>query len=1030
MGGWKHQRRKRQLEKARKLSESACSEAPLEAGDIEVPKASLPAGRDIEHDTLGFQEDKSYSEECAVNCISLAGNQSTAVDTRDVCLNFNKGRCLYGWRCMRRHIYVSDTVLRDVESGTMCRYGSRKSCLYKGCLRLHSDEQTAETSAFGLPNEVNCKGKASGLPRTGQDTHEKDSLTNHSLFCDESTGTRAVVRLPVLRKPHTVNRKSQAAVPIATSPESVSTEDYAGCDFDERQSCFPLPFDGANAESTSAVVHLRNTSVDERNKTCENNQGGTNVTKCMYCVLGLCDGQRCRVQSSVSTTVPEKVSNTDERKDHERERLRQELIVKLFSRMKVSVGPGMQISEIAAADESSSIIIANLPSFVAEDGIRNICIRFGTVNSVRMIGRDRIKTSDDPLSAKVDFENISQAKKATKKLNGAKRFFSVLRVYNCLPGWGEDPAVGLLSNSLVRIDIPAPGRTVFLGYSSVTEAQLAIATMHGTSVKGKIVTASIYEGLPRIGESTVKLECLPDDIREEEIRSFSRSNGQILFGRTVYNSISAATSELRPYFEEHGEIIKFDFPSSTSPKDGRLNGLLQFSSPDAASAACSFLNGRRFACIGNEKLYVTHLHAISYVVTPPIFVAIRSSIYFLQDVARWHNVQLLVSSKDDIGRTRIKLLGGGSLNVLKRVKDPVEHLLAGQKVQMQSGPVWDVFFGSRVGTEFLCDVARYTGSYIRADRYKGYITVWGSSRACAQASRNIIDKAVELQSTRTFSIPFVPGMVSKLLSKDFLAIQDMLGEHNVELDLSMRCLRIRGTQLQYRSATALLQGRRAFAYHGDGPLVLTDEVCPICLSPVIEPVTLECAHKTCKSCLARYVSSSVTHRSFPIKCLGDDASCTELIPASLCRRIVPPDEFIKVVEASFHSYTAARPHEFRRCPSENCAQVYKLQNESDSRSLQCPSCLVRVCPYCHEEEHPGYQCVGMVKEDERLYKQWKDEHDVHPCPTCHADIEKVAGCNHMTCSQCKTHICWICFATFADGSDVYKHMGNIHGGIG
>ncbi len=173
-----------------------------------------------------------------------------------------------------------------------------------------------------------------------------------------------------------------------------------------------------------------------------------------------------------------------------------------------------------------------------------------------------------------------------------------------------------------------------------------------------------------------------------------------------------------------------------------------------------------------------------------------------------------------------------------------------------------------------------------------------------------------------------------------------------------RCLRIRGTGAQYRSVSALLHGKKSSAYDGDSPIVLTNETCPVCLSSVIEPISLECTHKTCRSCLTRYISSSETHRAFPLKCLGDDAACPELLPASLCRRLLPADEFTKVVEASFRSYTAARPHEFRRCPSTNCAQVYRLENESCSRPPQCPSCLIRVCPYCHEEEHRGYHCVG------------------------------------------------------------------------
>lgn len=30
------------------------------------------------------------------------------------------------------------------------------------------------------------------------------------------------------------------------------------------------------------------------------------------------------------------------------------------------------------------------------------------------------------------------------------------------------------------------------------------------------------------------------------------------------------------------------------------------------------------------------------------------------------------------------------------------------------------------------------------------------------------------------------------------------------------------------------------------------------------------------------------------------------------------------------------------------------------------------------------------------------------CPQCEAHIEKISGCNHMTCSECKTQFCYLC----------------------
>lgn len=37
------------------------------------------------------------------------------------------------------------------------------------------------------------------------------------------------------------------------------------------------------------------------------------------------------------------------------------------------------------------------------------------------------------------------------------------------------------------------------------------------------------------------------------------------------------------------------------------------------------------------------------------------------------------------------------------------------------------------------------------------------------------------------------------------------------------------------------------------------------------------------------------------------------------------------------------------------------------------------------------------------------------CPNCRNNIEKNGGCNHMCCSSCHFHFCWMCMGKFGDG---------------
>ena len=37
-----------------------------------------------------------------------------------------------------------------------------------------------------------------------------------------------------------------------------------------------------------------------------------------------------------------------------------------------------------------------------------------------------------------------------------------------------------------------------------------------------------------------------------------------------------------------------------------------------------------------------------------------------------------------------------------------------------------------------------------------------------------------------------------------------------------------------------------------------------------------------------------------------------------------------------------------------------------------------------------------------------------PCNNCGAPIQKNGGCNHITCSQCHGHFCWVIFNPVKD----------------
>ena len=53
--------------------------------------------------------------------------------------------------------------------------------------------------------------------------------------------------------------------------------------------------------------------------------------------------------------------------------------------------------------------------------------------------------------------------------------------------------------------------------------------------------------------------------------------------------------------------------------------------------------------------------------------------------------------------------------------------------------------------------------------------------------------------------------------------------------------------------------------------------------------------------------------------------------------------------------------------------------------------------------------------------------DVPKCPGCDAPTLKAYGCNHIQCTRCNTHWCYVCQEKF-DQYEIYDHLTEVHGG--
>jgi hypothetical protein len=99
--------------------------------------------------------------------------------------------------------------------------------------------------------------------------------------------------------------------------------------------------------------------------------------------------------------------------------------------------------------------------------------------------------------------------------------------------------------------------------------------------------------------------------------------------------------------------------------------------------------------------------------------------------------------------------------------------------------------------------------------------------------------------------------------------------------------------------------------------------------------------------------------------------------------------------------------------TDNDGFIFTMSNFS------VPVCLSghRFCLQCLKPHHSGF-CVDEDEERRKLLTK-----DQKLCPWCKVIINKNGGCNHMTCTHCNNHFCWLCLRTFTRSEQWVHHDG-------
>jgi len=701
----------------------------------------------------------------------------------------------------------------------------------------------------------------------------------------------------------------------------------------------------------------------------------------------------------------------------------------IFDNTKVLFGAGCEIKQVTTALESCRVLISNLPARTTRETLEDFLTRAGFNRETFHILILRISVDRETQEASVIFTDIRHAKTAVEVLDKEGWFDEVLK-FELAPtvkrGQMDDWTYN--RSSYLEVTFNAPSMQVQAIYPTVQDAIEKAKALNGGLCGGRAVRVTVARRPgPNETWTYIKNSIIISNVAawtpDPDIHSFAKPFSMKTFGRRCFR-VDIALQRLEDHMRTVGGLKAGDFDVVQNYRKGTIFVRGRFDTWEQADRVWESLQETDLEFLARDRAHIFLAFPHQYSLHIPLeHYDAQKEIYdrLESQYDRDRTAHIVATRYREVCLIQVVGIDKKAVGALKL---KVEKIAQGEVVG-----VWDRYFLDWQGEAFFGRLLRQFGAYVRPDKTKQVLKVYGSETAVNHARREI-EEQMRTLAALDYQMTIDRHCVGFFIRKGMRILGEMLGVDNVWFHTTSKpyFISVRGGHDAEHALQKLVS--EASKRPLRPPALDWSQTCPLCFEEPTQPFPLACQHIYCTGCLKHMLNSATDGKGVPICCIGNEGLCKSPIPLPVIERFISPVRLTQLFENSFRVHLEQHPNEYRFCPTPDCTQLYRVSKE-DSAVIQCPACLIETCSHCHKSPHRGLTCeentlVGSKSGQELLLERWAKGHsNVKKCPDCGVFIEKIDGCNHIHC-RCGGHVCWICAKTFNNG--IYDHLNTVHGG--